>query len=65
MRTRVKFKKLRIEKGFTQVKLSQISGVPPIDISNHERGARCLSSRGLSLIAAVLGVKLQELTEGE
>ena len=59
---RIKF--LRTEKGWTQAKLADRSGVEPSNISHIERGATKLSLPTMVNIANALEVTLDELAYG-
>lgn len=54
-------KKVRVEKGYTQQKLSEISGVPKRTIQDWEAGKRNPKIDGLKRIAEVLGVDVGSL----
>ncbi|MDY0294747.1 MAG: helix-turn-helix transcriptional regulator [Acholeplasmataceae bacterium] len=54
-------KKVRIEKGVTQVDLSEKSGITQQQISRYETGSRTPTIEAAALIASALGVTLDEL----
>lgn len=59
-----RIKSLRTEKGWTQAKLADRSGVEPSNISHIERGATKLSLPTIVNIANALEVTLDELAYG-
>ena len=59
-----RIKELRTEKGWTQAKLAEKSGVEPSNISHIERAATKLSLPTLVNIANALGVTLDEIAYG-
>ncbi len=59
-----RIKELRTEKGWTQAKLAEKSGVEPSNISHIERAATKLSLPTMVSIANALGVTLDEIAYG-
>jgi transcriptional regulator with XRE-family HTH domain len=55
---------LRFKHGFTQIELSQASGVNEITISNVERGRQKPSARTLRKLAKTFDMEVRELTAG-
>jgi transcriptional regulator with XRE-family HTH domain len=60
-----KLKKLRKERGLSQEKLAEITGLHRTYISDIERGARSISLKNIEIIAQALEVKIYELFEFE
>lgn len=59
-----RIKEIRTDKGWTQAKLAEKSGVEPSNISHIERAATKLSLPTLVNIANALGVTLDEIAYG-
>ena len=55
---RTNIKKFRLEKGFTQEKLSELSGISSDYLSEIERGKRTPSLKRLILIAETLNIEI-------
>lgn len=57
-----KIKTLRADKGFTQDKLGEITGLDRSYISDIERGVRNPGLKNIEKLAKALGVKISDLT---
>jgi transcriptional regulator with XRE-family HTH domain len=58
-----KVRELRIERGYSQEKLGEITGLDRTYISGVERGVRNPSLRSIERLAKALKVKISELVE--
>ena len=56
-----RLKILRVMKGYTQQRLSEVSGVPRICIARYESGEYTPSIKNGKLLAAALGCTIDEL----
>ena len=61
-RVGLRIKSLRIDKGLTQVQLSELSTVPAVTIQSYEDGSRVMGMENATKIADALGCTLDRLT---
>jgi len=57
----IRVREIRTQRGFSQEKLAELSGLHRTYVGSVERGERNISLRNLQKIALALGVTLEEL----